>query len=250
MRCPTEPLTTIRCNQILDAAELLIESQGIVSFKYSQLVKEVGCSTGTLYKFFEGKEDILVCLFLRSATSNQLPLFVEQHSNLTAQQKALLPILFTFETIQRSRSFATLRSVSVNTMVWKLASPEKVEKFKRRINAFWYWFTESFNEAVKNGELEATPLQVKELVQGVIFYLTGSLTQFESQIILPKYLSNRRETCYRHLSRLMAQYKWKVPLNQEIYDDLEQKTQVYFAKNYRSKMTCEACHSLAKNLMM
>jgi hypothetical protein len=48
----------------------------------------------------------------------------------------------------------------------------------------------------------------------------------------------------------MGQYKWKVPLNQEIYDDLEQKTQVYFAKNYRSKMTCEACHSLAKNLIL
>lgn len=248
MRCPTEVLPTLRCNQILDAAEILIESQGIVSFKFSQLAKEVGCSTGTLYKFFEGKEDILVCLFLRAATSNQLSLFVEQYPKMTAQQKTLLPILFTFEVITRSKSFSTLRSVSVNTMVWQLASADKVERFKKRINAFWCWFTASLNEAVATGELEATPLQVKELVQGIVFYLTGTLTQFESQLIAPEYLSNRRETCYRHLSRLMAQYKWKAPLNQHTYDELETMTQEYFSKHYRSKMTCEACNALACKL--
>ncbi|MCF1429207.1 MAG: TetR/AcrR family transcriptional regulator, partial [Shewanella sp.] len=82
MKCPSEPLTTLRCNQILDAAEYLIETQGIVSFKFSQLAKEVGCSTGTLYKFFEGKEDILVCLFMRNATSNNLPIFIAQNPEL------------------------------------------------------------------------------------------------------------------------------------------------------------------------
>ena len=245
MKCPTEALPIIRCNQILDAAEQLIESQGIVSFKFSQLAKEVGCSTGTLYKFFERKEDVLVCLFLRSATSNHLPIFIDKHPELTAQEKVLLPILFTFETIKRSKSFFTLRSVSVNTMVWQLASDEKVERFKKRINAFWEWFTLSLHEAVDNGELEATPLQIKELVQGIVFYLTGSLTQFESELIAPEYLSNRRETCYRHLSKLMAQYRWEKPLNQTLFDSLEAQTTQFFDKHYREHMTCAACSALA-----
>lgn len=245
MKCPTDALPTLRCNQILDAAEYLIESQGVVSFKFSQLAKEVGCSTGTLYKFFERKEDVLVCLFLRSATSNHLTIFIEQYPDLTAQEKVLLPILFTFETIKRSKSFFTLRSVSVNTMVWQLASDEKVERFKKRINAFWEWFTASLTEAVQNGELEATPLQVKELVQGITFYLTGSLTHFESELVAPEYLSNRRETCYRHLSRLMAQYRWKKPLNQALFDSLEAQTTQFFNKHYRDHMTCAACSALA-----
>ncbi|QQX82646.1 TetR/AcrR family transcriptional regulator [Shewanella sp. KX20019] len=245
MKCPTEALPMMRCNQILDAAEMLIESQGIVSFKFSQLAKEVGCSTGTLYKFFERKEDVLVCLFLRSATSNHLPVFIDQTPELTAQEKVLLPILFTFETIKRSKSFFTLRSVSVNTMVWQLASDEKVERFKKRINAFWGWFTDSLNEAVEKGELDATPLQVKELVQGITFYLTGSLTQFESQLVAPEYLSNRRETCYRHLSKLMAQYKWSKPLNQQLFDSLESQTIRFFDKHYRDHMSCSACSALA-----
>ena len=245
MKCPTDALPIMRCNQILDAAELLIETQGIVSFKFSQLAKEVGCSTGTLYKFFERKEDVLVCLFLRSATGNHLPSFVDKHPQLTAQEKVLLPILFTFETIKRSKSFFTLRSVSVNTMVWQLASDEKVERFKKRINAFWGWFTESLYEAVENGELEATPLQIKELVQGITFYLTGSLTQFESQLVAPEYLSNRRETCYRHLARLMGQYKWRKPLNPALFDSLESQTTHFFDKHYRDHMSCAACSALA-----
>lgn len=245
MKCPTETLSMLRCNQILDAAERLIETQGIVSFKFSQLAKEVGCSTGTLYKLFERKEDVLVCLFLRSATSNHLRIFIDKYPDLTAQEKVLLPILFTFETIKRSKSFFTLRSVSVNTMVWQLASDEKVNRFKKRINAFWQWFTDSLNEAVENGELEATELQVKELVQGVTFYLTGSLTQFESQLIETKYLGDRRETCYRHLAKLMGQYKWRKPLTHELFDSLESRSSNFFDKHYRDHMSCAACSALS-----
>ncbi|WOT07051.1 TetR/AcrR family transcriptional regulator [Shewanella youngdeokensis] len=245
MKCPTEALPMIRCNQILDAAELLIETQGIVSFKFSQLAKEVGCSTGTLYKFFERKEDVLVCLFLRSATSNHLPIFIKKNPELMALEKVLLPIMFTFETIKRSKSFFTLRSVSVNTMVWQLASDEKIAKFKKRVNGFWGWIFQSLNEAVDRGELEATPLQVKELVQGITFYLTGSLTQFESQLIAPEYLSNRRETCYRHLARLMGQYKWVKPLTPELFESLELRSSNFFDKHYRDHMSCSACSALS-----
>ncbi|GGI87755.1 TetR family transcriptional regulator [Shewanella hanedai] len=245
MKCPTETLPMLRCNQILDAAEQLIETQGIVSFRFSQLAKEVGCSTGTLYKFFERKEDVLVCLFLRSATSNHLQIFINKHPDLTAQEKVLLPILFTFETIKRSKSFFTLRSVSVNTMVWQLASDEKVDRFKKRINAFWKWFTDSLYEAIERGELEATPLQVMELVQGITFYLTGSLTQFESQLVDVKYLSHRRETCYRHLAKLMGQYKWRKPLTHDLFDSLESRSSAFFDKHYRDHMSCAACRAIS-----
>lgn len=245
MRCPTEALSTIRCNQILDAAEHLIESQGIVSFKFSQLAKEVGCSTGTLYKFFERKEDVLVCLFLRNATSNHLSIFLAKYPDLTAQEKVLLPILFTFETIKRSKTFFTLRSVSTNAMVWQLASPEKIERFKKRINVFWQWFTDGLNEAVANGEIKATPLQVKELVQGITFYLTGVLTQFESQLVNHEFLSNRRETSYRHLAKLMGQYDWKYAVNQQLFDKLEAQTEQFFNEHYRSHRSCAACNALA-----
>ncbi|MGL5047109.1 MAG: TetR/AcrR family transcriptional regulator, partial [Shewanella sp.] len=209
--------------------------------------KEVGCSTGTLYKFFERKEDVLVCLFLRSATSNHIPTFLAKYPELTAQERVLLPILFTFETVKRRKSFATLRSVSVNTMVWQLASDEKVKRFKKRINAFWGGFFDSVNLAVQQGELEATPLQVKDLVQGIAFFLTGSLTQFESQLIAPEYLSHQRETTYRHLARLMGQYKWKKPLTPELFDALEARTGKFFDQHYRDHMSCAACSALVKS---
>ncbi|WP_125828474.1 TetR/AcrR family transcriptional regulator [Paraferrimonas haliotis] len=83
MKCPTEPLEIIRCNQILDAAENLIDTQGIISFKFSQLAQDVGSSTGTIYKWFKNKEDVLVCLFLRSSIASHLPRFIQQHKSLS-----------------------------------------------------------------------------------------------------------------------------------------------------------------------
>ncbi|MBQ4890667.1 TetR family transcriptional regulator [Shewanella sp. UCD-FRSSP16_17] len=248
MKCPSETLTQLRCDQILDVAELLIESQGIVSFKFSQIAKDVGCSTGTLYKLFERKEDVLVCLFLRSATSNYMPLFVQKNPELTAQERLLMPILFTFETIKRSRSFFTLRSVSVNAMIWKLASDEKVKLFKQRINSFWQWMADAVQLAIDNDELVATPLQAKELVQGIAFYLTGSLTQFESKLISPEFLSDQSTTCYRHLSRLMAQYQWKTPLNHELFTCLETRTADFFEANFKKHLSCSSCKALSMSL--
>ncbi|MCF1429256.1 MAG: TetR/AcrR family transcriptional regulator, partial [Shewanella sp.] len=95
------------------------------------------------------------------------------------------------------------------------------------------------------GELQATPLQQAELAQGITFYLTGSLTQFESQLINPEFLGERRETCYRHLARLMAQYNWSLPLTRGLFDSLELQTKVFFDKHYRAHMTCDACNRLA-----
>ncbi|BDA61505.1 hypothetical protein NUITMVS1_29680 [Shewanella xiamenensis] len=99
--------------------------------------------------------------------------------------------------------------------------------------------------AVENGELVATPLQIKELVQGITFYLTGALTQFESQLIAPEFLSDRRETCYRHLANLMARYDWKTPLTFALFDSLEARTIKFFDQHYRDHMTCAACSALS-----
>ncbi|MBV7316770.1 TetR/AcrR family transcriptional regulator [Shewanella sp. NIFS-20-20] len=244
MKCPADPVSLLRCNQILDVAEHLITTQGIVSFKFSQIAHDVGCSTGTLYKHFKGKEDILVCLFMRHATSNHLSLCVQQHPELTEQQKVLLPIFFTFETIKRSPIFFTLRSVSVNHMVWPLASDEKVARFKRRINAFWGWLQQTLMQAVAKQELSASPLQVKELTQGIVFYLTGILTQFESQLIDEEFLSAQQHTCFRHLAKLMSQYGWKQPVDLALFDSLLALTQQYFVGNQSFAMNCSACNAL------
>ncbi|MGL4475833.1 MAG: TetR/AcrR family transcriptional regulator [Shewanella sp.] len=244
MKCPADPMSLLRCNQILDVAEHLITTQGIVSFKFSQIAHDVGCSTGTLYKHFKGKEDILVCLFMRHATSNHLSLCVQQHPELTEQHKALLPIFFTFETIKRSPIFFTLRSVSVNHMVWPLASDEKVARFKRRINAFWRWLQHHLTQAVVKQELDATPLQVKELTQGIVFYLTGALTQFESQLIDDEFLSAQQHTCYRHLAKLMSQYAWQQAVTIEVFESLQALTQQYFIGNQAIAMNCSACNAL------
>ncbi|USD37318.1 TetR/AcrR family transcriptional regulator [Ferrimonas sp. SCSIO 43195] len=244
MKCPSEASHRQRCNAILDAAEALVVADGIISFNFSQLAKEVGCSTGTLYRFFERKEDALVCLFLRNATSNHLQGFVTQHPDLTAMEKVLLPVLFTFEMVQRNPSFNALRSVSVNAHIWKLASADKVARLRQRVDHFWNWFHQSVEQAQASGELQASPDQARLLAQGMVFFLTGALTQFESQLVSGRYLGERNDTCFEHLYQLMNQYRWHTPFTEAVYRSLAQQVAAYLQQHYRRHRDCGHCQQL------
>ncbi|WP_220740337.1 TetR/AcrR family transcriptional regulator, partial [Shewanella sp. c952] len=114
MQCPNSHADAIRCNQLLDVAEELIDNQGVVSFRFAQIAKGAGCSTNTLYKYFESKEDVLVCLFLRNTTSSQIPIFIKENPDLTINERSILAVLFTFEVVKRSPIFNILRVVSIN----------------------------------------------------------------------------------------------------------------------------------------
>ena len=39
MKCPATQFDAFRCNQLLDVAEHLVDSQGVVSFRFAQIAK-------------------------------------------------------------------------------------------------------------------------------------------------------------------------------------------------------------------
>ena len=52
---------------MLDAAQALIQRDGLLSLQMARVAEESGCAIGTLYKHFASKEDLLVTLATRNS---------------------------------------------------------------------------------------------------------------------------------------------------------------------------------------
>ncbi|MEH6446797.1 MAG: TetR/AcrR family transcriptional regulator [Oceanospirillaceae bacterium] len=248
MRCPSSHCDAIRCNQLLDVAEKLIDEQGVVSFRFAQIAKGAECSTNTLYKYFESKEDVLVCLFLRNTTSTQIPIFIKKYPELNIHQRAVLPILFTFEVVKRSPIFNILRVVSINSMFWQMASSEKIEVLRNRVNLFWSCIRVPLEEAVTLEELDASELDIRDLTQSLYFFLGGASSTYESRLMDEKYFTAGEETSLRHISRLMNRYNWKRPITQEMMQDMTLLISDFLDKSKSKIRTCESCLAVGKQL--
>ncbi|QFU24704.1 TetR/AcrR family transcriptional regulator [Shewanella eurypsychrophilus] len=246
MKCPTSKCDSSRCNQLLDIAEELISNQGVVSFRFAQIAKGASCSTNTLYKYFESKEDVLACLFLRNTISSQIPIFISENPSLNIQQKSVLAILFTFEVVKRSPIFNILRVVSINSMFWQLASADKIEVLRNRVNLFWSCIRGPLEEAVKSDELEATEIDVRDLTQSLYFFLAGAASSFESKLMNDEYLIASDELGYRHISRIMNQYRWRRPITKEMMTDLSARICEFLDKGHKQIRSCENCTSIGK----
>ncbi|RPA28070.1 TetR/AcrR family transcriptional regulator [Shewanella frigidimarina] len=246
MRCPSNQLDAIRCNQLLDVAETLIDEQGVVSFRFSQITKKAGCSTNTLYKYFESKEDVLICLFLRNTTSSLIPIFIKENPDLTINERAVLAVLFTFEVVKRSPIFNILRVVSINSMFWQLASSEKIEILRNRVNLFWSRIKRPLQDAVLNGDLQATELEINDLSQALYFFLAGATSSYESRLMEEQYFVADDATGYRHISRLMNHYRWREPITLEMMQRMSIRINSFLDNSKGKIRSCDTCLAIGK----
>ena len=246
MQCPNSHADAIRCNQLLDVAEELIDNQGVVSFRFAQIAKGAGCSTNTLYKYFESKEDVLVCLFLRNTTSSQIPIFIKENPDLTINERSVLAVLFTFEVVKRSPIFNILRVVSINSMFWQLASSDKIEVLRNRVNLFWSRIKRPLEDAVISGDLKATDADIRDLSQALYFFLAGATSSYESKLMDEQYFTNEDILAYRHVSRLMNHYQWRKPITQEMMQGLSNRISAFLDKGPGKIRSCDTCLAIGK----
>ncbi|WP_028111242.1 TetR/AcrR family transcriptional regulator [Ferrimonas kyonanensis] len=244
MHCPKTKLDSLRCNQLLDVAEELVDEHGVVSFRFAQIAKEAQCSNHTLYKFFQSKEDVLVCLFLRNCTSNYIPLFLECHPELTDLERAALPAVFSLVAVEKSPTFNILRVVSINSMFWQMASDEKVNLLRARVNMFWSRVHLHIEEAQQSGALHANEAQVMELTQAIYFFMAGCLSSYESQLMEPKYLTEKNPTYLRHLAEMMNRYQWNEIATASKFESLFNKVDGFFTQHYQPNKNCQRCQQL------
>lgn len=245
MKCPSNHQTEIKCQILLDSAEKIIEEQGLMSFRFSDIAKVANCSSGAVYKFFESKEDVLVCLFLRSATSNNIPDILMENSELTSVERMLIPVIITYETIRRSKSFFALRSVSVNSKVWQLASSEKVDKFKSRCNMFFNFIHDLAIESQQSGELKESDARVLLMAKLIYFQLYGLCTAYESQLIDRIDKQRRNEVEVEGILHVLNGFSWQEAVTAQQFERCTSLVHKFMNNRKAMKLSCAQCHKFS-----
>lgn len=131
-------------------------------------------------------------------------------------------------------------------MFWQLASSDKVEVLKSRVNLFWSRIKRPLEEAVMSGELQATEADIRGLSQALYFFLAGATSSYESKLMNIKYFMREDVLAYRHISRIMNYYQWRKPITQEMMLSLTSKISAFLDRDTGQVSGCNACLTVGK----
>lgn len=99
--------------QIIDAAVTVIAENGYHQSQVSKIAKQAGVADGTIYLYFENKEDILISVF-----REKMGLFVDQikeviNSKQSASEKLLVMIEKHFNILSQDRNLAIVTQLEL-----------------------------------------------------------------------------------------------------------------------------------------
>ncbi|QIZ78684.1 TetR/AcrR family transcriptional regulator [Ferrimonas lipolytica] len=249
MQCPKSTNEQHACTKILDAAEQLVAEFGIVSFRFAEVAQRANCSNYTLYKHFKSKEDLLVCLFLRNCATTSLHGFITSNPDLTPRQLAVCHPIFSFVATQRSKTFRSLRLVSVNSLCWQLASNEKETALRRRVDLFWNTAQFLYDNAQRFGELKLPASDVHQVTQSIGFFLAGILSAYGNKAIGAHHLGDSRDRFFHFLTMQLNQFVWETPFEVVELQQVEQRINKFFdnkISNYKNCPNCNKCNEISE----
>ena len=104
---------TSKRERILRAAVDVFAEFGYFNAKVSQIAKSAGVADGTIYLYFDGKEDLLVTIF-REHTRNYLHSLEQQLANINrAEDRLRIAVRHHLEALGRDRSLAIVSQVEL-----------------------------------------------------------------------------------------------------------------------------------------
>src|SRR6202171_2844902 len=104
---------TSKRERILRAATDVFARNGYFNAKVSEIAKAAGVADGTIYLYFEGKEDLLVTIF-REHTRNYLQSLESALQNISRPEERIrLAIRHHLETLGRDRALAVVSQVEL-----------------------------------------------------------------------------------------------------------------------------------------
>lgn len=104
---------TSKRERILRAAVEVFAGNGYFNAKVAQIAKAAGVADGTIYLYFDGKEDLLVTIF-REYTRNYLRSLEQQLANVNrAEERLKIAVRHHLETLGRDRALAVVSQVEL-----------------------------------------------------------------------------------------------------------------------------------------
>ena len=110
---PTSFTGTSKRERILRAAVDVFARTGYFNAKVSEIAKAAGVADGTIYLYFDGKEDILVTIFREHTRSYLASLERELGNTRSAEERIRKAIRHHLETLGRDRALAVVSQVEL-----------------------------------------------------------------------------------------------------------------------------------------
>jgi TetR/AcrR family fatty acid metabolism transcriptional regulator len=188
-RQPATPTTepeafrgTSKRERILRASVDVFAEHGYFNAKVAQIAKTAGVADGTIYLYFDGKEDLLLTIF-REHTRNYLHTLEQQLANVNrADERLRIAVRHHLETLGRDRSLAVVSQVELRHSLkfMSLFSQQEVADYLNVIR-----------KIVEQGQQEGTfrrnvhPQLVAKAVFGVLDEMVTSWILSEKEHDLP-----------------------------------------------------------------
>ncbi|MGN6186052.1 MAG: TetR/AcrR family transcriptional regulator [Thermoanaerobaculia bacterium] len=173
---------TSKRERILRAAVDVFAEHGYFNAKVAQIAKAAGVADGTIYLYFDGKEDLLITIF-REHTRNYLHSLEQQLANINrAEERLRIAVKHHLETLGRDRALAVVSQVELRHSL-KFMSLFSQEEVKDYLNVI--------RKIVEHGQQEGSfrrnvhPQLVAKAVFGVLDEMVTSWMLSEKDYDLP-----------------------------------------------------------------
>lgn len=173
---------TSKRERILRAAVDVFAEHGYFNAKVAQIAKAAGVADGTIYLYFDGKEDLLITIF-REYTRNYLQTLERSLSNINrAEERLKIAVRHHLETLGRDRALAVVSQVELRHSL-KFMSLFSQQEVKDYLNVI--------RKIVEHGQQEGTfrrnvhPQLVAKAIFGVLDEMVTSWMLSEKEFDLP-----------------------------------------------------------------
>jgi len=173
---------TSKRERILRASVDVFAEHGYFNAKVAQIAKAAGVADGTIYLYFDGKEDLLITIF-REYTRNYLHSLEQRLANVNrAEERLRVAVRHHLETLGRDRSLAVVAQVELRHSL-KFMSLFSQQEIRDYLNVI--------RKIVEHGQQEGTfrrnvhPQLVAKSVFGVLDEMVTSWILSDKEYDLP-----------------------------------------------------------------
>ena len=173
---------TSKRERILRAAVDVFAEYGYFNAKVAQIAKAAGVADGTIYLYFDGKEDLLITIF-REHTRNYLRTLEQALANVNrAEERLRIAVRHHLETLGRDRALAVVSQVELRHSL-KFMSLFSQQEVKDYLNVI--------RKIVEHGQQDGSfrrnvhPQLVAKSVFGVLDEMVTSWILSEKEYDLP-----------------------------------------------------------------
>ncbi|WP_028769301.1 TetR/AcrR family transcriptional regulator [Shewanella fidelis] len=196
--------------KLLDIARELILEDGMVSFKFTDIAKRAEISRATLYKYFSGKEDVLVSLFVHDAgNTRQMLVDILNYEQLNDREKLLTAMLAPVSISSSTKNTLGIAFLSANPGIYSFAGEKQQQQLEQILEQLRVIHTQFWMMPVKNGSLIAEKEQITQVMAAVYPYQRGcvlipqSIMNIGGQIRRPLY------DVYENLIKYTDNLQWQ-----------------------------------------